>query len=1282
MKAKHIIRVGLISLCLSSVFQGTPPVQAAKKASNFVKEANTTYNGSRDGDYTDATIGKGASMNLYLNDAGEGDATSDAYNPNNTNSLVSAISERDHNFLSLSGAEATRATQDDINYVGVAFTGTKVPLRLGQVTAGSQKTPIGFCGYGYGKYHTVDKNNAYAERIGIKAFWRASTLGAYREDKSALLTNFKDDVYNDGEQTFSYIIGNTNYKACYTVLDLPTYNVPSVDGWNGATLVDMIGYHIQSQTNAQASQSGTYYFDSTRTSSANITVADTKNASALTLTSTSRNDILITPIYETRKNSVNLCVREGNQIPYTTITIAYNGQFQLPCIENDASFIGWNTHINPNGGWDGTTIDCNLHNVSEYPELMQPGTTLYAMYDDGSGNTSSNPSQPTSEPVVSKVNLVAHTSIIPEFDRPLTLSVDKNTLLRDAYLGMSSLLGDRYSHIEGVYTSNDLKTKVDMNEALVADKEIWLNYYETTNITVTFNANGGTFENGGTEYSITTPYKKLGQISAAIPTYTGKSFQGWTRNGATISSTTELKTGDVLYAKYSDNVVDVTLDANAADATLAENKTTYQLAAGSDLSLLPAPTRPNYAFVGWMEKPNCKNIIQTVSLTDKSMKLYAKWTRQMASVTIDANGGKIDGIKPNSDGTYTVNVAVGSSTSSLPTPHKDGQTFASWEGGSSITGDMRVKALYTNQTASIDLIVGAGNCSQKKLFVTYNEKVGSLPTATLEGYTLESWVITGTDTKITPDTIFTEATLPKSLTAKWTPKNIKLELDANGGVLSSSEYYITYGNTFADVPTPTKENNSFVGWQLANGTLLDPDRVCYLTTTTTLKAVWETGEYTIRFFTNTLDSAWDEIASVKNMTATCGKTVQLPKAPSFAGATFKGWYLKDDSDTFAFSSTGYSENATVKSLCSVPGGKVDLYAKWTPKTYRVSFSANKPNSISGTVDNAMPSVDMTYGDIAQLPKNTFVIKSSEATLAFDGWNTHSDGSGVAYDDEGYVANIITQADDMSNVRLYAQWTIVSNEKNTSATINGKIDNDTDTIGKDDKVGVAINGTILDEGKDYDLSITDNENGSKHYHFTFKGDYSGEFDKTYNIKTEDATTSPSPNPGETTPEPTNPGGSAPVVTLDPSTLPTATPIQTPQPVPNPGTTATPGSNDTPTQTASPDSSNSSNSDDKKNPNIHDVPDSLIDGVRVTVLGYSADGTAKIKISWKKVKGSKRYLIQKRSGKKWKRVGEKKKKNYIIVKIKKSTTFQILAQKRVGVKTRRWKKIKSYRRKVIF
>lgn len=89
---------------------------------------------------------------------------------------------------------------------------------------------------------------------------------------------------------------------------------------------------------------------------------------------------------------------------------------------------------------------------------------------------------------------------------------------------------------------------------------------------------------------------------------------------------------------------------------------------------LPKPTKNGYSFLGFSDSKdgsvNTSNVITNVnSINNKE--LFAKWNIETYSISYNLNGGTIDNKKEsyNVEEDYT-----------LPTPSKDGYTFAGWSG--------------------------------------------------------------------------------------------------------------------------------------------------------------------------------------------------------------------------------------------------------------------------------------------------------------------------------------------------------------------------------------------------------------------------------------------------------------------------------------------------------------------------------------------------------------------------------------------------------------------------
>jgi uncharacterized repeat protein (TIGR02543 family) len=102
---------------------------------------------------------------------------------------------------------------------------------------------------------------------------------------------------------------------------------------------------------------------------------------------------------------------------------------------------------------------------------------------------------------------------------------------------------------------------------------------------------------------------------------------------------------------------------------------------GGLIGVLPDPVRRGYTFNGWYTDVNLTRAFEMTKMPETDITLYAKWTANTYTVTLDANGGAFEGELSST----TVTVTFGRSYGTLPTPYKIGENFAGWyterEGG-------------------------------------------------------------------------------------------------------------------------------------------------------------------------------------------------------------------------------------------------------------------------------------------------------------------------------------------------------------------------------------------------------------------------------------------------------------------------------------------------------------------------------------------------------------------------------------------------------------------------
>ncbi len=371
--------------------------------------------------------------------------------------------------------------------------------------------------------------------------------------------------------------------------------------------------------------------------------------------------------------------------------------------------------------------------------------------------------------------------------------------------------------------------------------------------------------------------------------------------------------------------------------------------ANTDVITLAEPIRPGYFFSGWFLDESFEQQITTIEDMSGDLVLYAKWEPYEYTIKFDSNGGT--GTMPALSGCkYDVAYALTENAFK-----RTGYAFCGWNTKKDGSGTN-----YSDKTSVKNL------------------------TATNEGTVI--------------------------LYAKWTPYAYTIKFNANGGsgtmsALTGRKYGTAYtltANAF------NRTGYAFDGWNTksdGSGTsYANKDSVKNLTATNngtvTLYAKWKPNTYTIKFNAN---------GGTGTMSALTGRkygTAYTLTANAFkrTGYKFAGWNTKADK-----SGSNYANKASVKNLTTKNGGTITLYAKWTPNTYTIKFSAN------GGTGTMSALTSRKYGTAYTLTANAF----KRTGYTFNGWNTKAGGSGINYANKASVKNLT--ATNNGTVTLYAKW---------------------------------------------------------------------------------------------------------------------------------------------------------------------------------------------------------------------------------------------------------------------
>ncbi len=391
--------------------------------------------------------------------------------------------------------------------------------------------------------------------------------------------------------------------------------------------------------------------------------------------------------------------------------------------------------------------------------------------------------------------------------------------------------------------------------------------------TVTFNGNNAT--TAGTPTTATATYAAAMPALTKAPARTGYTFTGYydaTSGGtkyynANLSSArTWNKTANTtLYAQWTANSYTVTFDANGGTTPTASKSVTY----ASTYGTLPTPTRTGYTFNGWYTaKTSGTKIISTttVSIT-AAQTLFAQWTPNAYTVTLDGNGATTAGTPTSISATY--DAAMPALTKA---PARTGYTFAGYfdatSGGTKYynanlssaknwdkTENTTLYAQWTANSYTVTFDANGGTTPTASKSVTYASTYGTLPTPTRTGYTFNGWYTAKTSGTKIISTTTVSITAAQTLYAQWTANAYTVTLDGNGATTAGTPTSIsaTYD---AAMPTitkaPVRTGYTFTGYfdATSGGTKyynanLSSAKNWDKTENTTLYAQWTINEYTI-----------------------------------------------------------------------------------------------------------------------------------------------------------------------------------------------------------------------------------------------------------------------------------------------------------------------------------------------------------------------------------------------------------------------------------------------------
>ena len=449
--------------------------------------------------------------------------------------------------------------------------------------------------------------------------------------------------------------------------------------------------------------------------------------------------------------------------------------------------------------------------------------------------------------------------------------------------------------------------------------------------------------------------------------------------------------------------VKVTFDGNGGGTPSPSTKdVTYE----SDYGTLPTVARSGYSFAGWYtEKTGGTQVTPTTKVANNAAHtLYAHWTTEDVLVTVSLNSNGGNSVTPDS-----IEVSVGGSYGTLPTPTRTGYVFDGWftavTGGVEVTSSSTVSSseahtLYAHWTKEAPTTVtvtfnanGGAMPTGASASVTLNigGTYGTLPTPARDGYSFDGWYTTASGgTKVSNGTTVTN-TNPHTLYAMWTKVSteITVTLNANGGSVSTGSITATTGQIYGTLPQPTRDGYTFNGWytEVTGGTEVIWSTDVTATTSHTLYAHWTANTFSVTFNAN------GGSVSPSSKQYTVDSTYDNMPIPTREGYDFDGWYTDSNGGDLV------NESDVITKTTSHT-----LFAHWTAKAITVTFNSNG-GSITVGDESKTVTVNDTYGTLPTAERTGY---------NFKGWFDKASG--------GTQITAASKVSTKTAHTLYAQWT--------------------------------------------------------------------------------------------------------------------------------------------------------------------------------------------------------------------------------------------------------------------
>jgi len=402
---------------------------------------------------------------------------------------------------------------------------------------------------------------------------------------------------------------------------------------------------------------------------------------------------------------------------------------------------------------------------------------------------------------------------------------------------------------------------------------------------------------------------------------------------------------------------------------------------------LAGASKDNYTFGGWYSDASFGTKVESIVLgSTGDLGLYAKFTPISYTITYNLDGGS-NGANPE---TYTVETE----TITLAGASKNGYTFGGWYSDASFgtqvesivlgsTGDLELFAKFTPITYTITYNLDNGTNGTNPDTYTVETETITLADASKDNYTFGGWYSNASfGTKV--ESIVIGSTGNLELFAKFTPISYTITYNLDNGTNGANPETYTVETETITLAGASKNGYTFGGWysDASFGTKVE-SIVLGSTGNLELFAKFTPITYTVTY---NLDNG----TNTENPETYTVETAEIMlTGASKNGYTFVGWY----SDA--------SFEAKVESIEIGSSGNLELYAKFTPTPYTITYN------LDGGANGANP-------DTYTVETETITLAgASKEGYAFEGW----------YSDASFETKVESiEIGSSGNLELFAKFT--------------------------------------------------------------------------------------------------------------------------------------------------------------------------------------------------------------------------------------------------------------------